>query len=360
MVLYSSMKNDEMLTARESVKRWRISRGLSQTELARRAGMVPSQLCKIESGRNGLTSSTIPRLAQALDVSIAELLGEKNDASVGSMICEENTSLYKKEFNVASYNYLPILKFEGTSREEKIVYDCALEYEREVVGLEEKIGIKTQTILQLTYPYGEDERATELLARDVRFSLGLGRQPAIKARTIIENAGVLVSEVDLPATFQSASYFNFDRRTLSIVLNKNSTDERKRYRLIYEIGAAVLFASSSYKTIEDDGAAHRFLRNFAAAFLMPEEAVRSAVMGLGIRPKSWTMDALVFVKEYFGVSAEAFALRLEFLGLITPTIRGEMREALRKYYQENPDSMEPHPPQGQTRLDILREICANY
>lgn len=353
------MKKDEMLTARESVKRWRISRGLSQTELARRAGMVPSQLCKIESGRNGLTSSTISRLAQALDVSISELLGEKIDSFDGVMKCEMTALAYEDVAGAALYNYSPILKFQGTDREASAVFDQAVEYEREVTRLEEQIGVKTQTVLQLTYPYGEDERATELLARDVRFSLGLGRQPAINARTILENAGVLISEIDMPATFQSASFYNFDKRTLSIVLNKNSTDERKRYRMIYETGAAVLFASTSYRSIEDDGAAHRFLRNFAAAFLMPEEAVRSAVMGLGIRPRSWTMDALIFVKEYFGVSAEAFALRLEFLGLITPAIRGEMREALRKYYQENPDSMEPHPPQGQTRLDILRGICDN-
>lgn len=353
------MKNDEMLTARESVYRLRISRGLSQIELARRAGMVPSQLCKIESGRNGLTSSTISRLAKALDVSISELLGESGPVEE----CQAN-----KCFNLApdslgekaASQYLPILKFEGTDKEESQAYQAMLAHEEEVTRLESAIGVKTQTILQLTYPYGVDERATELLARDVRFSLGLGRQPAINARSILENAGVLISEVNLPATFLSASYYNFDKRILSIVLNSNSTEERKRYRLAYEIGAAVLFASSSYNTIEDDGAAHRFLRNFVAAFLMPEEAVRSTVLGLGIQPKSWTMEALVFIKEYFGVSAEAFSIRLETLGLVAPAIRGEMRDALRKYYSEHPDSMEPHPPAGQTRLDVLRGIISAH
>ena len=94
-------------------------------------------------------------------------------------------------------------------------------------------------------------------------------------------------------------------------MNKANTPERNSYRLAYELGGAVRFASSGYTTVVDEGAEHRFLRAFAAAFLMPEEAVRSAVARLGVKPAGWTMQSLVDGKERYGVSAEAFALRLE-------------------------------------------------
>ena len=68
------------------------------------------------------------------------------------------------------------------------------------------------------------------------------------------------------------------------------------------------------------------------------------------------MQSIVYVKERFGVSAEAFALRLESLGLIAPSLRQKLRDALRAGYAAHPRSMEPHPPKNQTRLDILEEI----
>jgi len=55
-------------------------------------------------------------------------------------------------------------------------------------------------------------------------------------------------------------------------------------------------------------------------------------------------------KVRFNVSAEAFALRLEKLGLITPSLRMRFRDELRAYYQSHPKSMEPEP-----HLQPLRE-----
>ena len=55
------------------------------------------------------------------------------------------------------------------------------------------------------------------------------------------------------------------------------------------------------------------------------------------------MENLCRMKALFGVSAEAFALRLEELGLVAPALRVELREALRTCYKAHPDAMEPPP-----------------
>ena len=72
-------------------------------------------------------------------------------------------------------------------------------------------------------------------------------------------------------------------------------------------------------------------------------AVVRAVEAFGIGRGDWTMAKLCGMKSHFGVSAEAFALRLEELGLIEPALRENLRDRLRSRYKACPRSMEPPP-----------------
>ena len=336
------------------IKRLRVDRGVSQLNLAKLAGMSPAQLCKVERGRNELTASTLRRIADALGVPVSALLGESvqdPSALVGIRAPEV------KEVAVpGGEDYIQVLRSsagDGSALHEIVAF------EKKVVAAEGKLGISCQTAMQLVYSYGVDGRSAELLARDVRVSMGIGSLPRVDFAHVFESAGVNVVVVSRPAAFQSAAFFNRRRSTLSIALNKSNTAERNAYRLAYELGGAVRFASGGYETVADEGAVHVFLRAFAAAFLMPEEAVRGAVARLGVKPDGWTMPVLLYVKERFGVSAEAFALRLENLGLITPSLRHKLRDELRAGYAAHPRFMEPHPPKSQTCLDILKIVAAD-
>lgn len=344
------MKTNSGFSTAAAIKALRIERNLSQLELSRRSGMSPAQLCKIERGRNGLTASTLRRLADALDVPVSVLMGEtsgaasaRNDGRIAERGADQD----------APEELVPVFAAGEAGR--SIAGEVA-KYGRVLLEAESGLGIVQQSTLRLAYAYGGDERAAEILARDVRVSLGLGSQPCADLVPVLENAGVCIVRLCGPGEFPSASFYNVARRTLSIALNASNTAERDVYRLAYELGGAVLFASHGFKTVVDEGAAHRFLRAFAAAFLMPEEAVRGAVARLGVAPGGWTMPVLVWTKERFGVSAEAFALRLESLGLVTPSLRLSLRDELRARYAARPRSMEPHPPKNQSRLDILKAI----
>lgn len=54
--------------------------GLTQAELARRAGLNRSYLAGVESGRRNTSARTIEKLARALDVSPADLLRPLDNA----------------------------------------------------------------------------------------------------------------------------------------------------------------------------------------------------------------------------------------------------------------------------------------
>ncbi len=310
--------------------------------------MLPAQLCKIESGRNGLNGSTLSRIASALDVSMSYLLGEVKELS----LAESKAHVRRRSFDESGC--VPLLTNGCCVGEAVVGLAEVQQWEQVVSEAEEKRGVSSQTVFQLSYPYGMDERAAELVAREVRASLGMGREPALNLAATLERSGVRIVKIKGPYNFKSASFYNCRRRTLSIALSANDTPERNNFRIACELGAAVAFAWNGYAPIEDAGEVHRFIRRFAAAFLMPEESVRAEVSSLGMRPDDWTMGALVFVKERFGVSAESFALRLESLGLIMPSLRNKLRDSLRTRYADKPDDMEPHPPKGLTRLDVLK------
>lgn len=61
-------------TVGQRIVNTRKARGMSQRDLARRAGMMPPQLSKIEHDMNDLGSKTARRIAVALDVQLSWLL----------------------------------------------------------------------------------------------------------------------------------------------------------------------------------------------------------------------------------------------------------------------------------------------
>ncbi len=60
----------------DKIRELRIERGLSQARLAARAGVDPSTVNQIERGAREASPTTLRKIAQALDVNLAELLQE--------------------------------------------------------------------------------------------------------------------------------------------------------------------------------------------------------------------------------------------------------------------------------------------
>ena len=340
------MKTGEIVLA-DRIRSLRQARGLSQAVLAKRMGMTPSQLCKIELGHNGLSESSIRRVAEALGVTIAELMGE---TETGTQARE------KPVVKTDKGEVVPIMVSDLPAEFIAEVGTHALAFDAQMIGMKEALGVMAQSSLQLVFPYGVDEEAAELLARDMRYSLGVGCVPVSNLEMVLEMRGVRIVRRQYPKQFQSGAFYNARHRSLIIVLNESNTQERNDYRLVYELGAATLFAMTGFKTIRDEGAAHRLLRRFTAAFLMPEETMRTDVAQSGITPEDWTMELLLMMKARFAVSAEAYALRLESLGLINPELRVKLRDDLRAHYQKNPKAMEPQP-EEQSMLAILKAVA---
>jgi len=61
-----------------SVRTWRFRLGISQEELAGRAGLHRTYICDVERGARNVTLRSIEKLASALEISVSTLLGPVN------------------------------------------------------------------------------------------------------------------------------------------------------------------------------------------------------------------------------------------------------------------------------------------
>lgn len=318
----------------------RQSQEITQAELAARIGMLPAQLCRIETGRTDPSFSTAVRIADALGITISELLASevREDCALSQMTSSQKGACGPVDMQSSG----DLLLVREVSRPaEKAARKAIKSREGCYDEIDRRYGAGTR--LPLSHPFIWEKGGAETLSRVMRAALGAGEMTFADLPGLLDLNGVRIHFVSFRGGEPSVSFFEPAHGTLSIAVQKDDTPERQTYRLAYELGAACLFVSAGRKTLRDKDADHRILRRFAAAFLMPEDGVRKVVAQCGLTRSSWSMSALLALKVRFNVSAEAFALRLEELGLIQPTLRNRFRDELRAHYAAHPKAMEPAP-----------------
>lgn len=335
------------------IKSIRESNEITQAELAARVGMLPAQLCRIETGYTDPSVGTATRIAEALGMSLGDLLLEHSEVIPAAQSMSVPSDADKKS-DVRSD---PVLVRDVPHPTESAVRKAIAERESRYDTIDARRIGGSSTLLQLVHPFLRDAGGAETLARVLRASLGAGETTFADLAGLLDLNGVRVHIVSFRGTEPSVSFYDLPRGILSIAVRKGDTPERQTYRLAYELGAACLFAGDGFQTILDKDSNHRLIQRFAAAFLMPEDGVRKVVAQCGLGRKDWTMHALLTLKVRFNVSAEAFALRLEELGLIKPSVRNRFRDELRAYYAAHPKNMEPAPNLSPLRESVRMEVA---
>lgn len=126
--------------------------------------------------------------------------------------------------------------------------------------------------------------------------------------TVIENNGVIIYEIDALEKFDGVS-FHTDKGYPVIIINKNFSNDRKRFTLAHELGHLLMhneseFPISSYRDKEKEA------NLFASEFLMPENAIKNSLFRLKFR------DLLEF-KQYWLTSMASIVRRAADLNCIS-------------------------------------------
>jgi len=350
-----------MISIGDRIKAIRQAKNLKQGDLAKRLGMTAAQLCRIEGEKHDPSVKTIARVAKALGVSVTELMtGEQQPQNVVPPCSSDNTRDYALDTDATkdtSDKLQPIRETAEPEAELKSIKKQLIQKDAEYTTIENELGIVSATTLQLSHPFSPDERGAEILARVLRTSCDAGSTPFSDLVGLLESRNVRIVMVKCSLDIQSRAFYNTDTHVLMLAINRKLTPERQLYRIAYELGYACVFGSTGFTKVTETPALHRFIRRFAAAFLMPEDAIRALTTHLALGPTNWTMGLLLQLKYKFGVSAETFAHRLEKIGVLAPALRKRFKEELRNYYEEH-DNAEPGPTikplQADSRLTLLK------
>lgn len=163
------------------------------------------------------------------------------------------------------------------------------------------------------------DQAGESVASAERNRLGLGDGPIQMLRNILEQTvGLRIFYLPLePSTFSEIYFYN-DTLGGCIAINTKHPPERDRWSLSHAYGHFLMHRHkpSAMTNYDKVPLSERFADRFAAYFLMPSSSVRREFYNtLGAKKKLSQADLLTLA-NYFGVSFQAFTLRLESMNLI--------------------------------------------
>lgn len=352
------------------IRETRISKGISQSELARLCNMKPTQLCNLEANKNIPSLVTISRIADVLKVSITDLIidGQRKSKAVAEARLASNRGEISGDFKRVTLE-------ERTEEIDNETFQELIDTMTEYLRLEQKVGVRRTAPFPFYLPFFEKtEEGAEQLARMVRSRCGIGDAILFDPVNFLENLGIHVffrpfknwqktDEENLAnQSLRSISYIDKSTRDLFIFLNEESTSERQTYRLLFEIGSAFIFLSNGgNRPVVYTRANKHFATRFAAAFLLPEDVVRTTILQLNIKPGDWNMELLCRIKRRFGISAECFLFRLAELKLIDDEKVDRLKEEITAYYKAN-NGEEPDPTrrnlEKNARFDELKYLAS--
>jgi len=351
--------------------------GMKQAALAQEAGISAAQLCHLEKNDVKPSIRTLGRLAEALGTTVGRLLETTEettrlpeaagtlpgDALASDALAKEGM---REEGQVANgenamathgglspaFRPTPLSERGLRKNEAEIepvsgmwrvhdARDAAVDrrvrarLKKEMEDwkkVERDAGANGGTTLPLFFPAAEEHGV--LLAREVRAAGGLGPAAIVDPTAFLESKGIRVLETKLPAGMDSWSLWDPKDGNAFVFVRKAATPERKRFRTAFELGHLARFVSGGFCPLRDIGSSRKASRAFAAAFLLPEEAVREAAHGLAVGPDDWTWELVLALKARFGVSAETFLYRIEELGMLSHARSQVFRTRLRERYAE--------------------------
>lgn len=275
----------------EHVRRWRVIRGLSQAEVARRAGLSRLGVQKIEKGLSAPRAATLHKLALALDVRLSDLMRPVSTPK-----------------GVRFRAHKKMARRDNVLAEVSLLLDDLNELEQ-ITGDKVPYRLRRLTEELVSIPPGR-ERAI-LAAERTRSELGLSREEPIRDICgLIEAAGIKLVLVRLSSDGFFGLSVSEESGGPAIVVNvwERISVERWIFTTAHELGHLLLHVDAyDVDKVEEDGNEEKEANVFASHFLMPEPVFSKEweeARGLPL------VDRVFKMKRMFHVSYRTVLFRL--------------------------------------------------
>jgi Zn-dependent peptidase ImmA (M78 family)/DNA-binding XRE family transcriptional regulator len=284
--------------------------GKTQDEAAAHLGVSRTTLVAIEQGKRRLSPAELYKLAQFYQQDLNYFLREHKGSE------EVNLEVvFRARFEPR------LLEAVGQTAVDQAV-GTLRQYAENYLDLEEMLGSPLPKRYPALYSYEgmTAEVAADEIAQQERTRLGLGDSPILGLREFLETeVGLRIFYLDLPA--QIAGMFGFTEQLGGcMAINIHHPPDRQRMTLAHEYAHFLTNRSTPeiqiLRAYDRKPETERFADAFAFKFLLPESGVHRLLRSHLKSSKTFTLGDMLRFARYYGVSFEAFSLRLEDLELI--------------------------------------------
>ena len=288
-------------------------------------------ISKYERGEITPGSAVLVALADALDVTVDYLVGEREMALEGVEFRQPAIASKREEAQVAA-------KVLG-------LLERYLEVEY-LLGLPSVDWDKPR---EVPFPVAVNAMEADHGARVLRTHWGLGIAPVPALIQVLEGRGIKVVTAELSGVEGVMAHVRRagGRSVPVVVVNSAACAERQRFAIAHELGHLVL--APSRKVIAENAA-----NRFAGAFLMPAEALWAEV---GKRRSSIELGELLCLKPLFGISVPALANRCRDLGIFGPSLHKRLSQEFNRRGWHSPSDNEPLSRPSDERPKRFERLC---
>ncbi len=197
---------------------------------------------------------------------------------------------------------------------EDAIRDSALDYFERYAEIEELLGIAKP----FTNPLGSRVIATaeeaEAQAKALRREWHLGHDPIPNVIAMLEGKGIKIQEIQTEDRhFDGLCATTEAGPVIAIASWLNSNVLRKRMTVVHELAHVVLTLAEKLAEKDEE----KLISRFAGAFLLPADSFREQ---FGRHRSAITLEELIQLKVFYGVSITAIMMRAWQLGLISAAV----------------------------------------
>lgn len=282
-------------------------RGMKKRELAYKVGVTERSVSRYENGTQVPESSTLQRIAKALNFPEAFFFGDDPEVptpdiasfrSLSKMTASQRDSALGAGAIALLLNDWIESRFHLPNPD---VPDLGSERNNSSAG---QVDVDSQETED--YPAVQATQAPEAAAEMLRVHWGLGNNSVKNLIALLESKGIRVYSLAIDAK-EADAFSMWSGGRPFMFLNTFKSAELCRFDAAHELGHLVLHQHGHPQGTDVEREANAF----ASAFLMPRASV------LARAPRSATIQSLIKFKKYWSVSVAAINYRLHSLGLIS-------------------------------------------
>jgi Zn-dependent peptidase ImmA (M78 family)/DNA-binding XRE family transcriptional regulator len=316
-----------------NIKSAREAARLSQDDLARQLGVSRATLSYVENGHTAIDSTTLLNASRVLGCPVTfffERTQAEHDLYFLSRVAEGVTPEREVRFKFRNF--------------------CKAYRE-----LEDLLGVEDHTLgpPEYTFPTSFQSKSIELgeefarqVARSERQRLGIGQtEPIDDIFLLLDEIGIRVFNSPVTQAGVFALSACSPAYGLCILVNTRNTMERKIFSIGHEYGHLLMHRKfyslpEPQQSPAPDKALEKMANVFTACFLVPENGLKSVYRKI-VGTASLALQDLVFLKQYFKVSAKMMLTRLLEIEAIRPAEKENLQEQLSRVQPDDTKEFAP-------------------